>query len=370
MNVSFKTNCSARLLAVAISACAIVVALFHVSGQLAGALGAHGSKPLLKVLPLFTASSVPAMSPEETETPPLKPVTVPPPPNLPGKGSVQRPMLYIGEGYNKILLVNRGKIIWTYSTGPGWEYDDVWMLSNGNVLFSRMQYVEEVTPDKRVVWHHDAPAGTEIHTCQPIGLDKVLFIENGLPPHLKVMNIRTNELEVDHELPEPSTTDRKTVHAQFRRVRYTAQGTYLVPFLEMQKVIEYDKNFNEVWSYDVRSPWAAVRLKNGNTLITDEHDVTTMEVTPDKKVVWSIKPDDIPEQYRYDNSQSATRLSNGDTILCSRGGKTGQGPQLVEVNRDKKVVWVLQDWTHFGPGTAVQVLDDPGMPEVPGQSEH
>jgi hypothetical protein len=198
----------------------------------------------------------------------------------------------------------------------------------------------------------------------------VLFIENGLPPHLKVMNIRTNAVEVDHVLPEPSATDRKTVHAQFRRVRYTAQGTYLVPFLEMRKVIEYDKNFNEVWSYDVQSPWAAVRLKNGNTMITDEHDVRTFEVTPDKKVVWSITPDDLPEQYRYGNSQSATRLSNGDTILCSRGGSSGHGPQLVEVNRDKKVVWVLQDWQHFGPGTAVQILDDPAIPEIPGQSEH
>ena len=34
-------------------------------------------------------------------------------------------MLYVGEGYNKMLLVNKGKIIWTYSTGPGNEYDDV-----------------------------------------------------------------------------------------------------------------------------------------------------------------------------------------------------------------------------------------------------
>jgi hypothetical protein len=41
----------------------------------------------------------------------------------------------------------------------------------------------------------------------------------------------------------------------------------------------------------------------------------------------------------------------------------------VEVTRDKKVVWVLQDWTHFGPATAVQILDDPGIPENPGNSE-
>jgi len=346
----------------------VVLILLITSGRVSGSTGSPGAKPLMKALPLFTAPDVPAMGPAEIEAPPLKDVK-PITPGLPGRGMSQHPMLYVGEGYNKILLVNKGKIIWTYSTGPGWEYDDVWMLSNGNVLFSRMQYVAEVTPDKRVVWRFDAPEGTEIHTCQPIGLDKVLFVENGLPPHLMVVNIKTNAVEVDHVLPVPSPTDRKTVHAQFRRVRVTAQGTYLVPFLEMGKVIEYDKDFNEVWSYDIPSPWAAVRLKNGNTMITDERDVTTLEVTPDKKVVWKVSPADLPPEFRYENSQSATRLANGNTILCSRGG-SAQGPQLVEVTREKKVVWVLQDWTHFGPATAVQILNDPGIPENPGESEH
>ena len=55
-------------------------------------------------------------------------------------------------------------------------------LQTGMFFFSRMQYVAEVTPDKRVVWRYDAPPGTEIHTCQPIGMEKVLLIENGLPP--------------------------------------------------------------------------------------------------------------------------------------------------------------------------------------------
>jgi hypothetical protein len=37
---------------------------------------------------------------------------------------------------------------------------------------------------------------------------------------------------------------------------------------------------------------------------------------------------------------------------------------------DKKVVWVLKDWANFGPATAVQVLDDSGIPENPGQLQH
>ena len=347
---------------------AMVGGFLVISGRALSFVGHSEAKWFSKVRPLFTASNVPNMGPFEQEAPPSK-MVLPVPSGLPGRGMAQHSMLYIGEGYNKMFLVDKGKIIWTYSTGPGNEYDDVWMLSNGNVLFTRMQYIAEVTPDKKVIWRYDAPAGTEIHACQPIGRDKVLFIENGLPPHLKVVNIKTNAIEVDHVLPASSATDPHTVHPQFRHVRYTRQGTYLVPFLNMGKVVEYDRNFNEVWSYDVPTPWAAIRLKNGNTLITDEHDVKTLEVTPEKEIVWQITPKDLPSQYDYQNSQTATRLANGNTIICSRGG-SHHGPQLVEITRDKKVVWVLNDWTHFGPASAVQILDDPGIPENPGESEH
>ena len=325
------------------------------------------AKPLMAQLSRFTAADVPALGPTETAVaPPTWEPAVPA--GLPGNGIAQHPMLYIGEGYNKILLVNDGKVTWTYSTGSGWEYDDVWMLSNGNILFTRMQYVAEVTPEKQVVWRYDAPAETEIHTCQPIGLDKVLFVLNGTPPKLMVVNIKTGKVEVRHDLPAMST-DPKMIHAQFRRARYTAQGTYLLSFLQMDQVVEYDKDFKEIWRYAIKSPWAAVRLKNGNTLITDEKDILTREVNPKGETVWELKPDDLPEPYRYVNTQSATRLANGNTIICSRG-TNGKGPQLVEVTPEKKVVWVLCDWADVGPATAVQVLDDPGIPEKPGESEH
>ncbi|HTR82716.1 MAG TPA: hypothetical protein VMM58_13895 [Bacteroidota bacterium] len=342
--------------------------------QNASAAVPDSAMPLMKILSRFTAPDVPAVGPAEIDVPPGKWTTaaLPVPPNLPGNGLAQHPMLYIGEGYNKMFVINNGKILWTYSTGPGNEFDDIWMLSNGNILYSRMKYVAEITPEKKVLWRFDAPESTEIHCCQPIGLDKVLFIENGLPPKLVVVNINTNAVEVLHELPAKSLTDPKTIHPQFRRVRYTAQGTYLVPMLglgAMGKVVEYDKDFNEVWSYDIRSPWAAIRLRNGNTLISDEGDKLIREVNPKKETVWELKPDDLPEEYRYINTQTCTRLANGNTIVCSRG-EGGKGPQLVEVTPDKKVVWVLWDWKDLGPATAVQILDDPGVPENPGESEH
>jgi hypothetical protein len=327
---------------------------------------APGSAPDL--IATFTAADVPARGPAElpVEPPTWKVSTALAHARFPGRGAAQHPMLYIGEGCNTMFVVDQGKVVWTYSTGKGWEYDDIWLLSSGNILFSRMAYAAEITPQKQVVWRLDAPKGTEIHTVQPIGPDKVLLVENGLPPRLMVINVKTGAVEVDHALPAVSATDRSTVHGQFRRVRMTGSGTYLVPFLGMGRVVEYDHNFDEVWSYGIKSPWAAVRLRNGNTLITDEKDELTREVNAKGDTVWELKLSELPSELAFHGSQSCVRLANGNTILCSRGNG-GEGSQLVEVTPDKKVVSAMYDWDDFGPATAIQVLDEPGIAENPGE---
>jgi hypothetical protein len=335
------------------------------------AFAADPPAPLLSILDRFTAPGVPALGPAE---PGPTPHTWPDPtsvPALPGRGIDQHPMLYAGEGYNTIFLVNHGKVAWTYSTGRGGEIDDVWMMTNGNILFARQFHVEEITPQKEVVWHYDPPAGTEVHTCQPVGLDKVMLVQNGLPPKLMILNKKTGAVEVEHALPAESLTDPHTIHPQFRRARVLANGNYLAAFLKMNKVTEFDKDFNPVWSCDVTTPWAAVRLHNGNTLVADEHDKLAREIDSQCRTVWEFKQADLPAGIVFHNIQTADRLANGNTVIFSSTGgtKAEDRPgiiQLVEVTPDKKVVWVLQDWKNLGPATTAQFLDQPGIPEKPG----
>jgi hypothetical protein len=335
------------------------------------AAGPAAASPVMAVLAQFTAADVPQLGPAE---PGPTPRTWPEPtsaPAWPGKGIAQHPMLYAGEGYNTLFLVDQGKVIWTYSTGRGGEIDDLWLLSNGHILFARQFHVEEITPGKQVVWHYDAPQGTEVHSCQPIGLDKVMLVQNGLPPRLMVIDKKTGAHEVEHELPAVSLTDPKTVHPQFRRGRMTAQGTYLLPFLKMGKVVEYDKSWNPIWTYEIPTPWAAIRLHNGNTLIDDEHDRLVREVSPKGETVWELKQSDLPPNLVLHNIQTADRLANGNTVIFSSTGGTKREDrpniiQVVEVTPDKKVVWVLQDWKNLGPATTAQFLDQPGIPERPG----
>jgi hypothetical protein len=331
--------------------------------------------PMLAVLDQFSAPNIPAQGPAEAAPIPHNwpdPTTMP---ASPGSGLAQHSMLYGGESYNEIFVVNHGKVVWSYSFGPGGEIDDVWMLTNGHVLVARQFHVEELTPQKQIVWHYDPPQGTEVHTVQPIGLDKVLLIQNGLPPKLMIINKNTGAVEVSHDLPAESLTDQKTVHPQFRRIRITAAGTYIAPFLRMNKVVEYDKDFNPIWTYEIPTPWDAIRLHNGNTLITDEHDKLVREVSPKGETVWQFSQADLPATIVFHNLQTADRLANGDTVIFSStaGTKPADRPgiiQAIEVTPAKKIVWVLQDWKDLGPATTAQFLDEPGIPEHPGDLQH
>jgi len=277
-------------------------------------------------------------------------------------------MLYAGEGFNTIFLVNEGKVIWSYASPPGGEIDDVWMLSNAHILYAHSNFLEELTPRKEVVWHYDLPAGTQCHSLQPIGLDKVLFVANGLPAKIIVMNKADKAIEVSHDLPDAGMN----VHPQFRRIRLTAAGTYLAPYLEARKIVEYDKDFKIVWSFpvpDMGTPWTALRLRNGNTLVQDEHNRAAREVDPKGMIVWEFTQTDLPAGVTRNAPQTSERLENGNTVMLSPGKNVGN-VQAVEVTPDKKVAWILQDWKNLGPATTAQFLDQPGIPEKPGDLVH
>ena len=312
------------------------------------------------VLHKFTASSVPVRGKEEEAIdPPSWKVSAEP---AVGSDLSRHAMLYIGEGCNRIFLISGGKIIWTYDTGTGWELDDIWMKKNGSILFTRMSWAGEVTPDKRLVWRRNCPEGEEYHTIQPIDAERVVMAVNAPVPYCMIVNTRTDCVEYRHEIPYENPG---WVHGHFRRFRMTDRQTFLVPYLSLNKVIEYDRNFKMIWRYAIDQPWAAVRLWNGNTLINDEYHGLVREVAANGRTAWELSLHELPPEVRLSDCQSCVRLKNGNTVLCSRGNH-GLSPQMVEVTPDKQVVWYLNDWRELGPCTAVQILDDPGDPESPG----
>jgi len=107
----------------------------------------------------------------------------------------------------------------------------------------------------------------------------------------------------------------------------------------------------------------------------DEHDRLVREVNAKGDTVWEFSQADLPPDIVFHNIQTADRLANGNTVIFSSTGGTKPADrpgiiQLVEVTPDKRVVWLLQDWKHLGPATTAQFLDEPGIPERPGDVQH
>jgi len=286
---------------------------------------------------------------------------------LPGNGLAQHDFVYSGESHDRrIFIVRGGKIVWSYDDPAGkGEISDMVMLSNGNILFAHQFGVTEITPEKKVVWNFDAPAGHEIHTAVPIGKDRVLYIMNGDPGAvLRVVNIATGAIE--KELPL-AVKQPVSVHGQFRHARLTAAGTLMVAHMDLGKVVEYDSNGHELWSFPGPSVWSADPLANGNVLITDR--IGVREVTRRGDTVWSWTPADAPG-YKFASLQEARRLANGDTVInnwvnewTNNADNAPGSVQAIEVNPAKQIVWALREWSApnaLGPATSIQFLDQPG----------
>jgi hypothetical protein len=282
---------------------------------------------------------------------------------LPGKGLAQHDFFYAGEAKTeRMLIVRNGAVAWSYTHPAQGEISDAMLLPNGNILFAHQHGVTEITADKKVVWNYDAPANTEIHTAQPVGANSVMFIQNGDPAKLLVINKATGNVEHEFVLP---VKNPKGTHGQFRHARLTEAGTVLVAHMDSGKVVEYDLAGKELWSLDVPGIWSATPLKNGNILVASNKKFVR-ELNRKGETVWEWTPSDSPD-CKISSLQIATRLPNGNTLInnwfnqWSDKFDPATAPiQAIEVTPDKKVVWALRSWSppaDLGPATTIQILD-------------
>ena len=297
------------------------------------------------------------------------PVVAVAPEVLPGNGLAQHDFFYTGEAKDEhMFIVRKGQVVWSYTHDGKGEISDAVMLSNGNILFAHQFGITEISTDKKVVWDYPAPPNTEIHTAQPIGKDRVVFIENGAPAHLMVVNKITGKIELSFVLP---VKDPQSIHGQFRHARLTAAGTILIAHMDLGKVCEYDTTGKELWSAEVPGIWSAAPLANGNILVTSNHNFVR-EINRKKETVWEFTAAAAPE-YTFSNFQIATRLANGNILVNNWFNQwhgtvdpTHPPVQAIEITPDKKIVWALRSWAapaDLGPATTLQVLDEPGAPE-------
>jgi len=276
-----------------------------------------------------------------------------------GTAAAHHRFIASGSGMPNIVIVNEeGEIEWEYPTGG--ECNDLSMLSDSTILFSHKTGAKLINLKKETLWEYTGEEGTEIQSASPLYDGNFLIMQNGTPAKLLEIN-RKGEIVTYFEIP----TQVSHPHGQFRNVRKTKNGTYLIGYFSEQKVCEFNSKGEIIRTIPMQgNAYAALRLPGENTLIACGDGHHLIEVDKDNKVIWEIKENDIPgHPLRFVAGLQC--LDNGNIVVCNWGGHghKNEQPQIFEITRDKKVVWQVNDWKNLKTISTIQLLDVTGRME-------
>src|SRR5438093_2685561 len=252
---------------------------------------------------------------------------------------------FLATGAETYIISGDGKVTWTYPAGTR----DGWVLPSGNLLLALSKSREvpgggaaEVTRDGEVVFTFKGTQ-SEVNTVQAVGKDRYLLTEAGPKPRLLDVD-RSGKVLVE----VPLDAQTKDTHLQTRMSRKLKNGNYLVPQLLDKVVREYTPAGKIVWEARTPNdplecwPFTAIRLPDGHTLSTCTHGNMIVEFDEGGTIVWQLTNADLPRPLLKDPC-GGQRLPNGNTVITSYGQNQPGEVKLLEVTREKKVVWTYRD---------------------------
>lgn len=110
--------------------------------------------------------------------------------------------------------------------------------------------------------------------------------------------------------------------------------------------------------------WHVDKLPDGHYLIGGDSKGYVRELDGDGNIVWEVTQDDLP--FPIQNLQTATRLQNGNTLICNwvAGLPEDQwkgSVQFFEITPSKEIVWQVSSWDNpdLGPCTYLDIVSEP-----------
>jgi hypothetical protein len=245
---------------------------------------------------------------------------------------------YLVLGSKTAIIDEDGAVLWTFEDGTR----DGFVLPNGHVLLAYRDRVVEVQPSRDIVFAYRLhPDNREIGTAQRLDNGRTLITELGPRPRLLEVD-RSGEVQVEVPL-EPETDN---AHMQTRMARQLKNGNYLVPHLLAFCLKEYrpDGQIVRLIRTDLPAiggrpaenwPFTAIRLDNGHTLVSLTHGNRVVEFDPQGAIAWQLSNEDVGGLLQ--DPCGVQRLANGNTVIGSHAAKVGVS--MIEVTPDKRLVW-------------------------------
>ncbi len=241
---------------------------------------------------------------------------------------------------------------------------DGYILPNGNLLLTLSKTkaypggaVVEITRDQKVIWEYKGTQ-SEVNTAVLLDNGNIMLTEAGDKPRLLEV-ARDGSIKVEIPLGCQITNH----HMQSRMARKLPNGHYLVP--QEKTVREYDASGKVVWErkspesdLDNRS-FCCLRNAAGHTLISLTLGNHLIEVDASGKIVWELHDGELPG-VPVNRTTALSWLPNGNIVFSNYAARAPQA-KVVEITREKKVVWTYTDATNQGVHE-FQLLDDNGKP--------
>jgi outer membrane protein assembly factor BamB len=266
-------------------------------------------------------------------------------------------LILVGASYGKNILAicePDGTVIWKHKTGGPERghtgHHDVQLLPDGNILFhDSWSVTSEITPNRKIVWEHDSK-GANVHAFQRLANGHTMIAESGLG---RIVHL-DKAGKIQKEIPLP-----KDGRHQTRMLEILPNGHYLSCAESPGVVTEYDPTGKVVWEYPTNTRvFGAIRLKSGNTLIATGSGNSILEVSPDKKIVWEIAKKFPGTEINIGWTTDLQELPNGNIVIGNCHAGEGN-PQIVELDKEHKIVWQFDEWDLVGNGLACWEVLDP-----------
>ncbi|MDR2956550.1 MAG: aryl-sulfate sulfotransferase, partial [Prevotella sp.] len=253
-----------------------------------------------------------------------------------------------------VFVMENNKIVWQHKAP---ESNDIWVLPNGNILFTVGKGVLEMTRQNDTVFYYHSKS--PVFACQRLANGNTFIGECDTG---RMLEVSPEGKIVKEACILPEEVD-KGGFAFMRNARRLDNGNFLVAHYGGQTVKEYDPTGKEIWMANVPGgPHSIIRLPNGNTLVAVA-DMTQnpriVELDKTGNCIWEFSNKDI-EGSPLKFLGGMQYFEDGRILFTNWTGhvKPEEKNHMFMINKEKQVLFIMKDQEGIETMSSVYCFDN------------